>query len=85
MPCIESATLLFEQVSDESELLLPDNPTKTDPIRDLGQQHSGRRLVRMYRLLVWLNQSYILEKKDQDPVASKSEDIPQRHSYSPRT
>ncbi len=38
--------LLFEQVSDESELLLPDNLTKTDSlIRDLVEQHSGRRLV----------------------------------------
>ncbi len=69
--------LLFEQVSDESELLLPDNLTKTDSlIRDLvsGIPEEDWSDV---QIIGWLYQFYISEKKDQViGKVVKSEDIP---------
>lgn len=69
--------LLFEQVSDESELLLPDNLTKTDSlIRDLVSSIPEEDWSDV-QIIGWLYQFYISEKKDQ--VIGKvvnSEDIP---------
>ncbi|MDD9321975.1 BREX-1 system adenine-specific DNA-methyltransferase PglX [Acinetobacter lactucae] len=69
--------LLFEQVSDESELLLPDNLTKTDSlIRDLVSSIPEEDWSDV-QIIGWLYQFYISEKKKQ--IANsiiKSEDIP---------
>ncbi|WP_119025214.1 BREX-1 system adenine-specific DNA-methyltransferase PglX [Acinetobacter soli] len=69
--------LLFEQVSDESELLLPDNLTKTDSlIRDLVSSISEEDWSDV-QIIGWLYQFYISEKKDQViGKVVKSEDIP---------
>ncbi|WP_371971667.1 BREX-1 system adenine-specific DNA-methyltransferase PglX [Acinetobacter sp. AL9] len=68
--------LLFEQVSDESELLLPDNLTKTDSlIRDLVSSIPGEDWSDV-QIIGWLYQFYISEKKDQVGKVVKSEDIP---------
>ena len=57
--------LLFEQVSDESELLLPDNLTKTDSlIRDLVSSIPEEDWSDV-QIIGWLYQFYISEKKDQ--------------------
>ena len=69
--------LLFEQVSDESELLLPDNLTKTDSlIRDLVSSIPEEDWSDV-QIIGWLYQFYISEKKDQViGKVVKSEDIP---------
>ncbi|RVT50678.1 BREX-1 system adenine-specific DNA-methyltransferase PglX [Acinetobacter indicus] len=69
--------LLFEQVSDESELLLPDNLTKTDSlIRDLVSSIPEEDWTDV-QIIGWLYQFYISEKKDQViGKVVKSEDIP---------
>ncbi|NUG07339.1 BREX-1 system adenine-specific DNA-methyltransferase PglX, partial [Acinetobacter bereziniae] len=69
--------LLFEQVSDESELLLPDNLTKTDSlIRDLVTSIPEEDWSDV-QIIGWLYQFYISEKKDQViGKVVKSEDIP---------
>lgn len=69
--------LLFEQVSDESELLLPDNLTKTDSlIRDLVSSIPEEDWSDV-QIIGWLYQFYISEKKDQVMgKVVKSEDIP---------
>ena len=69
--------LLFEQVSDESELLLPDNLTKTDSlIRDLVSSIPEEEWSDV-QIIGWLYQFYISEKKDQViGKVVKSEDIP---------
>ncbi|WP_326519487.1 BREX-1 system adenine-specific DNA-methyltransferase PglX [Acinetobacter sp. CAAS 2-6] len=69
--------LLFEQVSDESELLLPDNLTKTDSlIRDLISSIPEEDWSDV-QIIGWLYQFYISEKKDQViGKVVKSEDIP---------
>ncbi len=69
--------LLFEQVSDESELLLPDNLTKTDSlIRDLVSSIPEQDWSDV-QIIGWLYQFYISEKKDQViGKVVKSEDIP---------
>src|SRR5690606_23267315 len=68
--------LLFEQVSDESELLLPDNLTKTDSlIRDLVSSIPEEDWSDV-QIIGWLYQFYISEKKDQViGKVVKSEDI----------
>lgn len=69
--------LLFEEVSDESELLLPDNLTKTDSlIRDLVSSIPEEDWSDV-QIIGWLYQFYISEKKDQViGKVVKSEDIP---------
>ncbi|HEO1766876.1 TPA: BREX-1 system adenine-specific DNA-methyltransferase PglX [Acinetobacter baumannii] len=69
--------LLFEQVSDESELLLPDNLTKTDSlIRDLVSSIPEEDWSDV-QIIGWLYQFYISEKKGQViGKVVKSEDIP---------
>ncbi|WNX58972.1 BREX-1 system adenine-specific DNA-methyltransferase PglX [Acinetobacter baumannii] len=69
--------LLFEQVSDESELLLPDNLTKTDSlIRDLVSNIPEEDWSDV-QIIGWLYQFYISEKKDKViGKVVKSEDIP---------
>lgn len=69
--------LLFEQVSDESELLLPDNLTKTDSlIRGLVSSIPEEDWSDV-QIIGWLYQFYISEKKDQViGKVVKSEDIP---------
>lgn len=69
--------LLFEEVSDESELLLPDNLTKTDSlIRDLVNSTPEEDWSDV-QVIGWLYQFYISEKKDQViGKVVKSEDIP---------
>ncbi|MEG2569341.1 MAG: BREX-1 system adenine-specific DNA-methyltransferase PglX, partial [Acinetobacter sp.] len=69
--------LLFEHVSDESELLLPDNLTKTDSlIRDLVSSIPEEDWSDV-QIIGWLYQFYISEKKDQViGKVVKSEDIP---------
>lgn len=69
--------LLFEKVSDESELLLPDNLTKTDSlIRDLVSSIPEEDWSDV-QIIGWLYQFYISEKKDQViGKVVKSEDIP---------
>lgn len=68
---------LFEKVGDATELLLPDNLTKTDSlIRDLVNSIPERDWENI-EIIGWLYQFYIAEKKDE--VIGKvvaSEDIP---------
>ena len=68
---------LFEKVGDATELLLPDNLTKTDSlIRDLVSSIPEENWENI-EIIGWLYQFYIAEKKDQ--VIGKvvaSEDIP---------
>ena len=68
---------LFEQVDDETELLLPENLTKTDSlildlITEIPEEDWGN-----IEIIGWLYQFYISEKKDQViGNVVKSEDIP---------
>jgi len=68
---------LFEAVADESELLLPENLTKTDSIiRDLVTSIPDENWSEI-EIIGWLYQFYISEKKDQViGKVVKSEDIP---------
>ena len=68
---------LFEQVDDETELLLPENLTKTDSlIHDLVTDIAEDDWDNI-EVIGWLYQFYISEKKD-DVIGKvvKSEDIP---------
>ena len=69
--------LLFEKVSDESELLLPDNLTKTDSlIRDLVASIPEEDWTDV-QIIGWLYQFYISAKKDEViGKVVKSADIP---------
>lgn len=80
----QAMPFLFEAVADESELLLPDNLTKTDslirdlvdsvPEEDWCDSETGRGNI---EIIGWLYQFYISEKKDQViGKVVKSEDIP---------
>ncbi len=73
----QAMPFLFEAVADESELLLPDNLTKTDSlIRDLVASVPDEDWDNI-EIIGWLYQFYISEKKDQViGKVVKSEDIP---------
>lgn len=68
---------LFESIDDESELLLPENLTKTDSlIRDLVTEIPEEDWQEV-EIIGWLYQFYISEKKDEViGKVVKSEDIP---------
>lgn len=73
----QAMPFLFEAVADESELLLPDNLTKTNSlIRDLVVSIPEEDWENI-EIIGWLYQFYISEKKDQViGKVVKSEDIP---------
>lgn len=73
----QAMPFLFEAVADESELLLPENLTKTDSlIRDLVASVPDEDWDHI-EIIGWLYQFYISEKKDQVMgKVVKSEDIP---------
>ena len=73
----EAMPFLFETVDDATELLLPDNLTKTDSlIRDLVSAIPEEDWQDV-EIIGWLYQFYISEKKDQViGKVVKSEDIP---------
>lgn len=73
----QAMPFLFEVVADESELLLPENLTKTDSlIRDLVASVPDEDWEHI-EIIGWLYQFYISEKKDQVMgKVVKSEDIP---------
>ncbi len=73
----QAMPFLFEAVADESELLLPENLTKTDSlIRDLVASVPDEDWDHI-EIIGWLYQFYISEKKDQViGKVVKSEDIP---------
>ncbi|MCZ0866450.1 BREX-1 system adenine-specific DNA-methyltransferase PglX [Dasania sp. GY-19] len=73
----QAMPFLFEAVADESELLLPENLTKTDSlIRDLVASVPDEDWEHI-EIIGWLYQFYISEKKDQViGKVVKSEDIP---------
>jgi len=73
----QAMPFLFETVADETELLLPENLTKTDSlIRDLVASVPDEDWDQI-EIIGWLYQFYISEKKDQVMgTVVKSEDIP---------
>ena len=73
----QAMPFLFEAVADESELLLPENLTKTDSlIRELVASVPDEDWDHI-EIIGWLYQFYISEKKDQVMgKVVKSEDIP---------
>jgi len=73
----EAMPFLFEAVDDATELLLPDNLTKTDSlIRELVSAIPEEDWANI-EIIGWLYQFYISEKKDQViGKVVKSEDIP---------
>jgi type II restriction/modification system DNA methylase subunit YeeA len=73
----QAMPFLFESVDDESELLLPENLTKTDSlIRELVEVIPEEDWQEV-EVIGWLYQFYISEKKDQViGKVVKSEDIP---------
>ncbi|SEQ21488.1 Eco57I restriction-modification methylase [Ectothiorhodospira magna] len=73
----EAMPFLFEPLDDASELLLPDNLTKTDSlIRELVEAIPEEDWQEV-EVIGWLYQFYIAEKKDQViGKVVKSEDIP---------
>ena len=73
----QAMPFLFEAVADESELLLPENLTKTDSlIRELVASVPDEDWDHI-EIIGWLYQFYISEKKDQViGKVVKSEDIP---------
>lgn len=73
----QAMPFLFEAIADESELLLPENLTKTDSlIRDLVASVPDEDWDHI-EIIGWLYQFYISEKKDQViGKVVKSEDIP---------
>lgn len=73
----QAMPFLFEAVADESELLLPENLTKTDSlIRDLVASVPDEDWEHI-EIIGWLYQFYISDKKDQViGKVVKSEDIP---------
>jgi type II restriction/modification system DNA methylase subunit YeeA len=68
---------LFEALDDETELLLPDNLTRTDSILRGLVDSIPEQDWKQVEIIGWLYQFYISEKKDQ-VIGSvvKSEDIP---------
>ena len=73
----QAMPFLFEAIDDETELLLPDNLTKTDSlIRHLVDDIPEADWAQI-EVIGWLYQFYISEKKDQViGKVVKSEDIP---------
>ncbi|WP_284450083.1 BREX-1 system adenine-specific DNA-methyltransferase PglX [Spongiibacter tropicus] len=73
----QAMPFLFEAVADESELLLPENLTKTDSlVRELVASVPDEDWDHI-EIIGWLYQFYISEKKDQViGKVVKSEDIP---------
>ena len=73
----QSMPFLFEAIEDETELLLPDNLTKTDSlIRHLVDDITVDDWQQI-EIIGWLYQFYLSEKKDQViGKVVKSEDIP---------
>lgn len=73
----EAMPFLFEALDDETELLLPDNLTRTDSILRGLVDSIPEQDWQQVEIIGWLYQFYISEKKDQ-VIGSvvKSEDIP---------
>jgi len=73
----EAMPFLFEALDDETELLLPDNLTRTDSILRGLVDNIPEEDWQQVEIIGWLYQFYISEKKDQ-VIGSivKSEDIP---------
>ena len=68
---------LFEALDDETELLLPDNLTRTDSILRSLVDNIPEKDWEQVEVIGWLYQFYISEKKDQViGKVVKSEDIP---------
>ena len=73
----EAMPFLFEPLDDETELLLPDNLTKTDSLIRGLVQGIPEEDWESIEIIGWLYQFYISEKKDQViGKVVKSEDIP---------
>ena len=73
----EAMPFLFEPLDDETELLLPDNLTKTDSLIRGLVQGIPEEDWNSIEIIGWLYQFYISEKKDQViGKVVKSEDIP---------
>lgn len=73
----EAMPFLFEALDDETELLLPDNLTRTDSILRGLVDSIPEEDWQQVEIIGWLYQFYISEKKDQViGKVVKSEDIP---------
>ncbi len=73
----EAMPFLFEALDDETELLLPDNLTRTDSILRSLVESIPDEDWRQVESIGWLYQFYISEKKDEViGKVVKSEDIP---------
>ena len=73
----EAMPFLFETIDDETELLLPDNLTKTDSLIKGLVSGIPEQDWQNIEIIGWLYQFYISEKKDQViGKVVKSEDIP---------
>ena len=73
----EAMPFLFESLNDETELLLPDNLTRTDSILRGLVDSIPEEDWQQVEVIGWLYQFYISEKKDQViGKVVKSEDIP---------
>ena len=73
----EAMPFLFEALNDETELLLPDNLTRTDSILRGLVDSIPEEDWQQVEIIGWLYQSYISEKKDQViGKVVKTEDIP---------
>ncbi|MEC5211131.1 type II restriction/modification system DNA methylase subunit YeeA [Psychrobacter sp. PL15] len=73
----EAMPFLFEALNDETELLLPDNLTRTDSILRGLVDSIPEEDWQQVEVIGWLYQFYISEKKDQViGKVVKSEDIP---------
>ncbi|HEY8034492.1 MAG TPA: BREX-1 system adenine-specific DNA-methyltransferase PglX [Methylobacter sp.] len=73
----EAMPFLFEALDDETELLLPDNLTRTDSILRGLVDGIPEQDWQQVEIIGWLYQFYISEKKDQViGNVVKSEDIP---------
>lgn len=73
----EAMPFLFEALDDETELLLPDNLTRTDSILRGLVDNIPESDWEQVEIIGWLYQFYISEKKDQViGKVVKSEDIP---------
>ncbi len=73
----QAMPFLFEPLDDETELLLPDNLTKTDSLIKELVTAVPEELWQDIEIIGWLYQFYISEKKDEViGKVVKSEDIP---------
>jgi len=73
----QAMPFLFEAIDDETELLLPDNLTRTDSILRGLVNEIPEQDWEQVEVIGWLYQFYISEKKDQViGKVVKSEDIP---------